>query len=117
MPLSDEEYKEFAIKMGQARTEISQAEDGLASVKSQFKARIDRSVASLNEYASIINAGCQYLPVECQLIKDYGVGTVSKVRMDTLETVSTRPMDTSERQRGLDFMATQEAAPETPTTA
>ena len=110
VPLMDEDYKDFAIKMGHANLEISAAEDSLASVKSQFKARIDAAVAKRNEYASIINAGCEYKPVECQLRKDYGQSTIEVVRMDTSERVSIRNMTSEERQRGLDFMERQAEA-------
>ena len=103
VPLSDEDYKDFAIKMGHANLEISAAEDSLASVKSQFKARIDAAVAKRNEYASIINAGCEYKPVECQLRKDYSRSTIEVVRMDTYERVSIRNMTIDEKQRGLAF--------------
>src|SRR5208337_222991 len=101
VPLSDEDYKHFAIVMGQANNEISAAEDQLAAVKSQFKSRIDAAVARRNEYASIINSGCEYKPVECQLVKNYGDSTISKIRMDTGEKIETRAMSTDERQRGL----------------
>ena len=110
VPLSDEDYKDFAIKMGHANLEISAAEDSLASVKSQFKARIDAAVAKRNEYASIINAGCEYKPVECQLRKDYARSTIEVVRMDTYMRVSIRNMTSGERQRGLDFMERQAEA-------
>lgn len=110
--LSDEDYKHFAILMGQANTEIGAAEDQLAAVKSQFKSRIDAAVAKRNEYAGIINAGCEYKSVECQLIKNYSDGTISNVRMDTGKQVGSRLMTSEERQRGLDFMKLQAAAPE-----
>ncbi len=57
--LSDEEYKNIAILMGRGNAEISAAEDELAAVKSQFKSRIDAAVAERNEYAGMINAGCE----------------------------------------------------------
>jgi hypothetical protein len=103
MPLTDADYKEYAIKIGQVSTEISAAEDQLASVKSQFKARIDAGIAKRNEYSAIINAGCVYGPVDCHLVKDFRENTVTIVRLDTREIVSTRTMSASERQRWLDF--------------
>lgn len=103
VPLADTDYKEYGIKMGQANREIQQAEDELAAVKSQFKSRIDAAVAKRNEYAGIINAGCEYLKVDCHLIKDYRENTMTLVRLDTLEIVRTRTMTVDERQRGLGF--------------
>jgi hypothetical protein len=99
--LTDQDYKNLAIKMGQAGTEIAQAEDQLAAVKSQFKAKIDAAKAKSNEYASIANAGVEYRQVDCHLIKNYQSGFVRVVRMDTFETVSDRTMTSAERQRGL----------------
>jgi hypothetical protein len=99
--LTDQDYKSLAIKMGQAGTEIAQAEDQLAAVKSQFKARIDAAKAKSNEYASIANAGVEYRKVDCHLTKDYQQNTVRIRRLDTFELVSERTMTTAERQRGL----------------
>lgn len=91
-------------------TEITQAEDSLAAVKSQFKSRIDAATAKRNEYSAIINAGCEYKPVDCKLIKDYGVNTITVVRLDTGEIVSERAMSMAERQRGLDFQGAKQSA-------
>jgi len=99
--LTDADYKNLAIKMGQAGTEIAQAEDHLAAVKSQFKAKIDTAKAKSNEYASIANAGVEYRQVDCHLIKDYQHSFVRTVRLDTGEIVNERTMTTAERQRGL----------------
>jgi hypothetical protein len=99
--LTDADYKNLAIKMGQAGTEIAQAEDQLAAVKSQFKAKIDAAKAKSNEYASIANAGVEYRQVDCHLIKDYQHSFVRIVRLDTYEVVNERTMTTAERQRGL----------------
>jgi hypothetical protein len=99
--LTDADYKNLAIKMGQAGTEIAQAEDQLAAVKSQFKAKIDAAKAKSNEYAAIANAGVEYRQVDCHLIKNYQSGFVRVTRMDTFEIVSERTMTSAERQRGL----------------
>jgi hypothetical protein len=103
VPLSDPEYKEFGIKLGLANQEISQAEDELASVKSQYKARITSAEGRRNEYSSVINAGHQQKQVECNLVKDFGENTITLIRLDTGETVRTRIMTASEKQRGLNF--------------
>jgi hypothetical protein len=108
VPLTDADYKEYAIRIGQVGTEITQAEDGLAAVKSQFKARIDAATAKRNEYSAIINAGCEYKPVECHLIKDYQANAIVVVRLDTGEVVRERTMSIEERQRGL-FVAEPES--------
>ncbi len=114
--LTDEEYKNVAILMGHANAEISAAEDQLAAVKSQFKSRIDAAVAKRNEYAGIINAGCEYKPVDCWLTKDWGAGSITVTRQDTGEVIRTRPMSPEEKQRGLQFQEDhgpgQEAAPD-----
>jgi len=110
VPLTDADYKEYAIRIGQVGTEITQitqAEDGLAAVKSQFKARIDAATAKRNEYSAIINSGCEYKPVECHLIKDYRHNSIGVVRLDTGEVVRERTMTIEERQRGL-FVAEPE---------
>src|SRR5208337_1734525 len=101
--LTNEEYKNIAILMGHANAEISAAEDQLAAVKSQFKSRIDAAVAKRNEYAGIINAGCEYKPVDCWLTKDWGASTITVIRQDTREVIRTRPMSPEEKQRGLAF--------------
>lgn len=77
------------------------AEDELASVKSQYKSRIVSAEGRRNEYAAIINAGHQQKPVECHLVKDSTENTITLVRMDTWEIKWTRTMTAAERQRGL----------------
>ncbi|CAO0822447.1 conserved hypothetical protein [Desulfarculales bacterium] len=99
--LTDMDYKDFGIKMGQANQDISKAEDELAAVKSQYKSRIDAAVAKRNEYSAIINSGCEYKKVDCHLVKDFQAGTITLIRLDTGEVVRTRTMGMEERQRGL----------------
>ena len=104
VPLTDTEYKEFGIKLGLANQEILQAEDELASVKSQYKARITSAEGRRNEYSSIINAGHQQKTVECHQVKDFTANTITVIRLDTMEVVGTpRAMTALERQRYLDF--------------
>jgi hypothetical protein len=99
--LTDLEYKEFGIKMGQANQDISKAEDELAAVKSQYKSRIDAAVAERNRISSIINSGVEYRKVDCRITKDFRAGTITIIRMDSHEVVRTRTMGIEERQRAL----------------
>jgi len=101
VPLTDADYKEYGIMIGQATREIAAAEDELAAVKSQYKSRIDAAVAKRNQYAAIINAGCEFKKVDCQLIRNFSEGTITLVRLDTGATVRTRIMGLEERQRPL----------------
>ena len=102
--LTDAEYKELAIKMGQFSAEVNQAEVDLTAVKSRYKSRKEAAEAKYNEVANIIRSGWEERPVECQLIKNYAAGTITKIRLDTGDEVSTRAMTSEERQRGLAFM-------------
>jgi hypothetical protein len=99
--LTDLDYKEYGIKMGQANQDISKAEDELAAVKSQYKSRLDAAAARRNEYAAIINSGVVYQKVDCHVVKDYVNATITVVRLDTDEAVRTRTMHMDERQKGL----------------
>lgn len=104
VPLTDLDYKDFGIKLGLANQEISLAEDELNSVKQQYKSRIVSAEGRRNEYSSIINAGHQQKQVECHLVKDFTENTITKIRLDTGETVGEpRTMTAAERQRGLGF--------------
>lgn len=114
VPLTDEQYKDFAIKMARANCEIGQAEDDFSSVKAQFKSRIEAATAERNRFAAILNAGCEYKPVECKLVKDYGEKTITVIRMDTQEVVSTRTMSADELQRGLFDLQKGERGEESP---
>lgn len=109
--LSDTDYKDYAIKIGLASQEIAQAEDNLAAMKSQFKARIDAAVAQRNEFASIINAGVIFKTVKCHLVKNYRENSITVIRLDTGEIVRSRTMTVEERQRGL-FVPEQTQAQE-----
>jgi len=112
--LTDAEYKDLSIKMGQVCAEISQSEADLTALKSRYKSRIDAGEAKRSEIADIMRVGWEERPIECQLIKDYGSNTISKVRLDTGEQIGYRAMSQEERQRGLQFMeaAGQEAGEE-----
>ena len=112
--LTDAEYKDLSIKMGQVCAEISQSEADLTALKSRYKSRIDAGEAKRSEIADIMRVGWEERPIECQLIKNYGSNTISKVRLDTGEQIGCRAMSQEERQRGLQFMeaAEQEAGEE-----
>ena len=87
--------------MSDLGAEITQSD--LAAVKSQYKSRIDGAEARRNGVANTIRTGWEMRTVECHLVKDYGVGEVYKVRLDSGEEFGRRTMTDTEKQRGLDF--------------
>jgi hypothetical protein len=102
-PLSSAKIVELSKELARSLAAIGRLQDQLKSVKSQLGAEIDKEQAIVNEISEKINAGHEWRPVECQLIKDYQANTITVIRLDTNEEVRKRDMTPEERQRGLDL--------------
>ena len=98
-PLTEAEIAELGKQASRAGAAIRQKEAELQAVKSQFKAEIDKLVAERNECEGKINAGWEFRPVDCEIIKDYRENTLRVVRLDTYETVRERTLTAEERQQ------------------
>jgi hypothetical protein len=116
VPLTPAGQWEVTQALARALKKIDQLQDGLKSVKSEYKSQIDKQQEIVNELTTKINSGNDDRMVECELIKDYTHNTVTIRRLDTGEKVSTRTMEAFERQRGLDLagQAAEEAAGQAP---
>ncbi len=121
--LSDDERRMKGSQLAQKIQEGDEIASALASVKSQYKAEGERVAKEITELARSLREGTEYRDVECEERFDFTAGRVSTVRLDTFETVETRPMKSEERQNKLFEeekavseapAATAEAQPELP---
>jgi len=105
--LTREEILEQGERMAGAMRDANQAENELASVKKQFQSKIDTATCAANAAANLIRDKFEYRPVKCERILDYDKGTVSEMRMDTLEVFSRREMTEGEKQLRLKLDAAE----------
>jgi hypothetical protein len=98
VPLTDQQKVDFSGEISQAVEEIGEGENELKFVSTEIKGRIQASQAKLKELANKIRAGYEIKPVDCEQVLDYHNGTMTVIRLDTLEKVSERPLTVAERQ-------------------
>jgi predicted secreted Zn-dependent protease len=91
----------LSATMAEAHEEQAQAEGKLKSVQAQIKAEVELARAKLASVASKIKARHEYRDFDCEETKDFENSLVTVVRLDTYETVESRPMQTWERQQSL----------------
>jgi len=99
--LTEKEKTELSAKIAKAISDRSSAEAKLKEVNASIKAQIAQLDAEISEKALQINNGYEYRNVECQMDKDYRLGTVTITRLDTDEVIRERPMTAEERQMEL----------------
>jgi len=87
--------------MAEAHEEQAQAEGKLKSVQAQIKAEVELARAKLASVASKIKARHEYREFDCEETRDFENSLVTVVRLDTFETVESRPMQPWERQQSL----------------
>jgi len=99
--LTEKEKTELSAKIAKAISDRSSAEAKLKEVNASIKAQIAQLDAEISEKALQINNGYEYRNVECQMDKDYRLGTVTITRLDTDEVIRERPLTAEERQMEL----------------
>lgn len=102
--LTEDEKKEAAACLVEAMNEKTCKEDELASIKNQFKGEISRLEAEINAKANLVRDGYEFRPVSVRETKDFTLGTLVAIRMDTYEAVKSRKLSETEMQRKLPGM-------------
>lgn len=80
-----------------------QAEKDKKAADDAYKATIEEAYADVSKLTQIIRRGKLDKPVQCEIKRDYRLGSIRVTRMDTWEVIESRPMTTQERQMGMQF--------------
>lgn len=96
-----EQVAQHASDLARCLPEIERIESELASVKSQFKSKIEEQQARAKKLSAYVRDGFWFTDVRVRIIKNYRTGTYTKMRLDTGEVLETRALYPEERQRAL----------------
>lgn len=96
--LTEDEIKDYGAQLARRYSEITDLEEQKKSVTSDFKARIDSANADAGVLARKIQNGYEFKNTDCEIQWDYDEKAVTVVRLDTMETVKSRPMTPDELQ-------------------
>ncbi len=95
------------LQAGSEMTDAYQALEGLnnefETVKQEFKGKIGGQESAITRLSALIRAGYEHRQVKCSVEKDFGMGTVTVIRLDSGDTVEARPMSNMEAQMGLEM--------------
>lgn len=108
VPLTDQERLVLGEEIAAAQSKGEQAERDKKAAEEGYKGVIEAAYADVSELSARIRYGKKDVPVQCQITKDYRVGSVKVTRMDTMEVIDRRPMTSAERQMGMRFPAENE---------
>ncbi|NTW67218.1 MAG: hypothetical protein HGB21_13080 [Nitrospirae bacterium] len=101
--LTDAERIGHGTDMSTLTLEINELEEQKKSVMADYKARIDGKGADARRIAQILKQGYELREVDCEELRDYETRTVTVVRLDTGEMVSSRGMTIEEMQEAMGF--------------
>jgi len=101
--LSQEEILQAGEGMANAQKELLEIEDELASIKAQFKSKVECATALIKKNANLIRDKFQLRAVECQRVFDYDEGIVTEFRTDTGDAIASRPMTDDELQMEMEM--------------
>lgn len=110
--LNEAQVAQRADRMAHLVKEICVKEADAAAVSKKFKGEIARLESTRDELASEVRDKATYGSVDCERRFDYREGIVTEVRLDTGETLGTRPLTAHERQMSLVPDSETQQAPE-----
>ena len=96
--LTETEILQYGRDMAHAMSERDRVQAEFDSVKQEYKARIEEQSANINKLSGRVNSGIETRDVACEEVKDWTDGVVTIQRLDTYETVESRPMREDEKQ-------------------
>jgi len=101
--LTPDEIRVATQKLVETLDKAREVEADKKAVATEYKARLDRLDAEVNELVGTVRDGHETREVHCELRLDYDEMTSTCVRMDTDEVVSERPMQEDEKQMTMPF--------------
>jgi len=99
--LTEAEIANHAEIAANAEGEILALEDEFKAVKSGYTSQIDEKKSILHRHCGLVRSKFEFRETECRKFYNYTDRTVSVVRLDTYETIETRPMKDDEAQMEL----------------
>ena len=99
--LTTTELLVYGGEMADKQQEANELEESLASIKTEFKSKIEGATARINELASKLRSQSEHRQVPCERTYDYKARTVIERRTDTNGTINRREMTADESQMGL----------------
>lgn len=103
VPLTDRERLEIGESIADAQMKAEQAELDKKAADEGYKGVIESAYADVSNLTKQLRRGKKDAMVQCQIRKDYRLGHIRTIRMDTAEILEDRPMTTTERQMGMHF--------------
>lgn len=111
-PLNDEEKLELGNRMAEAQQQIDDFEDELASIRKDFKSRIEQEQKKLSDAAEEFRSGkSEPCKVECDVLQDWNTEELVYVACDDGVELFRRPMTAEEKQPTLFTSAPGGSAP------
>lgn len=103
VPLTDRERLEIGESIADAQMKAEQAEKDKKAADEGYKGVIEGAYADVSSLTKQLRRGKKDVMVQCQIRKDYRLGHLRTIRMDSGEVLEDRPMTTAERQMGMHF--------------
>jgi len=103
VPLTDRERLEIGEDIAAAQSKAEQAELDKKSADEGYKGIIDGAYADVSQLTKTLRFGKKMTMVQCAIRRDYRLGHIRVIRMDTGEELESRPMTKAERQMGMNF--------------
>lgn len=100
---TDKERLAMGDQMANAVRNIKQVKDELDAIKAQYGSKSKALEAEIANVSERLNSGWEMKSVECEEQRDFRVGSVLIVRVDTREIIEERAMTFEERQGELPF--------------
>ena len=94
--LTEDELREQARTMADKTAEVDSLESGKKAMAAEFKSKIERAQASMNEASRLYRQGWEMRHIDCVERMVPATGSVEYVRMDTGEVYKTRKMTQDE---------------------
>lgn len=101
--LTDEELKQAADDLAMYLDDLQSLDSELATIKSQFKGRIEQCEANVNAKKRLVRDKKEMRPVEVEVESDYSACMIRVTRLDTGDVIESRPMTGDEKQLQMEF--------------
>ena len=101
--LTKEEVAIAANDLAKLLDDNEALEDQLKSIKTDFKAKIEKSLADINIKKRLVRDKHEYRNVNCVIVHNYTTLRITTTRKDTGVVTEDRDMTMSERQMTMDF--------------
>ena len=96
--LSKDELAIKADELARGFERLKTLEAEKKDANADFKMRIEIQKSEVARLSGVVSSKSEMREVECRTRKNYELGVVETVRVDTDEVVETRAMDVAERQ-------------------